>query len=232
MVSRTHLFPLPGQSHSLMSWFQVVSTSSRYQITRRPSGPVVYTFWTQTTPPNSMILAPPPDQEDSHPSYYISVILNCFTPSSYITTIKRGSEEGDLVGDFEMGLTTSKKVHTVCIRGNEYPISDILESSYRRPFRNAWTWKTSDHDKSVSLFWDESSTGGVMTCFSSKDKTSSNVLAKFIPPVHLRKHGRPAEMNRLEVSPQGHDLFEDILMSALILERVRTTPFSLRAPGP
>lgn len=34
-----------------------------------------------------------------------------------------------------IGLTTSKKVPSVCLRGNEYPISDILEAS-SRPFRN------------------------------------------------------------------------------------------------
>lgn len=48
-----------------------------------------------------MILAPPLDQENPHPSYFISINLNCFTPSSYITVIRRGSWEGEFVGDFE-----------------------------------------------------------------------------------------------------------------------------------
>jgi para-aminobenzoate synthetase len=45
-----------------------------------------------------------------------------------------------------------------------------------------------------------------------------------MPTARLRKAGRATEVNRLEVSPQGHELFDDILMSALILERLRTTP--------
>ena len=61
-------------------------------------------------------------------------------------------------------------------------------------------------------------------CFSSKDKIPGNFLARFIPTAHLRKASRAVEMNRLEVSPQGHELFDDILISALILERLRTTP--------
>ncbi|GLB35891.1 putative para-aminobenzoic acid synthetase [Lyophyllum shimeji] len=171
-----------------------------YQSTRKPLTSITYTFWPQTTPSNSMILAPPLDLENPGPSYCISVNMNCFTPSSYVTTIRRDSWDGEFVGDFEMGLTTSKKSSS------------------------SWTWKTPELDKSVHLYWDDSAAAGVITCFSSKDRTTGNVLARFIPPAHPRRHGRPAEMHRLEVSPQGHEYFDDILMSALIVERLRTTP--------
>jgi len=116
-------------------------------------------------------------------------------------------------------LTNAKKA-TLCIRGNEYPINDILKKSRTS---SLWTWKMSDHEKPVSLYWHDSG-GGIITCFASKEKTPSNVLAKFTSPVHLRKHGRPQEMNQLELSPQGHEYFDDILISALILERLRTMP--------
>ena len=45
-----------------------------------------------------------------------------------------------------------------------------------------------------------------------------------MPTTHLRRAGRTEELVRLEVSPQGHELFDDILISALVLERLRTTP--------
>jgi len=61
-------------------------------------------------------------------------------------------------------------------------------------------------------------------CFSAKDKNPGSYLARFIPTVHLRKFSRAPEVNRLEVSPQGHELFDDIVISVLILERLRTTP--------
>ncbi|RDB28906.1 hypothetical protein Hypma_015805 [Hypsizygus marmoreus] len=215
----------PPPVHPALQYGVASSTASPpgYQATRKPLSSITYTFWPQTTPPNSMVLAPPLDLDNPRPSYCISVNLNCFTPTSHVTTIRRGSWEGEFVGDFEIGLSNSKKPNTLCIRGNEHHLSDILKSGYQ-PFRNTWTWRISDHDKPISLFWDDSAAGGVLTCFSSKDKTTANVVARFIPPAHLRRHGRPAEMNRLEVSPQGHDYFDDILLCALILERIRTTP--------
>lgn len=45
------------------------------------------------SPPNYLLV--------SHPSYYITVNMDCFTPSSYITTVMRNSWQGDIVGDFE-----------------------------------------------------------------------------------------------------------------------------------
>ncbi|KAF8078894.1 hypothetical protein FPV67DRAFT_1663566 [Lyophyllum atratum] len=220
----------PPPIHPALHYGVSSSTASPpgYQSTRKPLTSITYTFWPQTIPSNSMILAPPLDLENPGPSYCISVNMNCFTPTSYITTIKRSSWDGEVVGDFDAGLvrigmTTSKKSNSVCVRGNEYPITEILKAGHQ-PFRSSWTWKTPEHDKFVYLYWDDSAAMGVITCFSSKDRTTGNVLARFIPPLHLRKHGRPAEMNRLEVSPQGHEYFDDILMSALILERLRTTP--------
>ncbi|KAF5385233.1 hypothetical protein D9615_001287 [Tricholomella constricta] len=194
-----------------------------YQSTRKPLTSISYTFWPQAVPSSSMILAPPSNLENPGPSFCISVNMNCFTPTSYITTVKRGSWDGELVGDFQIGLAISKKFDTVCVRGNEFLISDIFKPGHQR-FRSSWTWKTPEHDKPVFLYWDDSVAAGVITCFASKDKTAGNVLARFIPPRHLRKLARPAEMHRLEVSPQGHEYFDDILMSALILERLRTLP--------
>lgn len=49
-----------------------------------------------------MLLLPPPDVQDTRPLYHISVSMNCFIPSSYITTLRRGANEyGDLVAEFE-----------------------------------------------------------------------------------------------------------------------------------
>jgi len=48
-----------------------------------------------------MILSAPAYIEAPQEAYYISVSMNCFTPSCYITTIRRGSWEGETIGDFE-----------------------------------------------------------------------------------------------------------------------------------
>ncbi|KAF8899016.1 hypothetical protein BD779DRAFT_1486613 [Infundibulicybe gibba] len=166
-----------------------------------------------------MILAPPAGVLTPQPSYYIYVNMNCFTPSSTITTIKRGSWDGEFVGDFEMGLPNSKKPPTVCIRNNECLITQVLDSKILA-FRNAWTWRISE-PKKQTLYWDEGV--NTLSCFSSKTRTNDNFLAKFMTPAHLRRQGRATELTRLEVSPQGHEFFDDILLSALIIERTRTT---------
>lgn len=48
-----------------------------------------------------MILTLPAYVPEPQPPYYISVNMNCFTPSSYVTVIRRGAWEGEVVGDFE-----------------------------------------------------------------------------------------------------------------------------------
>lgn len=61
-----------------------------------------------------------------------------------------------------------------------------------------------------------------MNCFSSKSTTQTNFIAKFTPRLYMRKHGIAPQLPTLEVTPLGHEYFEDVLMSALIIERVRT----------
>jgi para-aminobenzoate synthetase len=92
------------------------------------------------------------------------------------------------------------------------------------------------------LFWDDYSGGGVLTvssqaakitfltsltsyqCYSSKDRDLTNLLAKFTPRTSLRRQGQPFEPPTLLVTSVGHDWFDDVLMSALVIERTRTAP--------
>lgn len=84
-----------------------INLAGRYLETRRPNTQITYTFFPQTIPASSMIMKPPSYVKNPHPSYYISVNMNCFTPSSYITTIRRDGWEGEVVGDFEYDLDTT-----------------------------------------------------------------------------------------------------------------------------
>jgi hypothetical protein len=64
-----------------------------------------------------------------------------------------------------------------------------------------------------------------MQCFfikDAKEKVSSNFLAKFTWRQHLRKPGIPVEYHKLEVSAKGHQVLDDIIMSILVIERMRT----------
>ncbi|KAJ6519989.1 hypothetical protein C8R45DRAFT_953489 [Mycena sanguinolenta] len=195
----------------------------RYRSIRRPAAPVSYSF--TPLPSNAMLLAPPPNLTDSQKPYYISVhSLNCFTPTSHITIIRKNSWDGELVGDFEIGAN-SRNPGTLCLRGNEYPISELLTSEFK-VFRTTWEWKVKSFgpDKPIMMFWDDYGGGGVLSCYSSQDRDIKNLLAKFTPRTALRRQGQPFEPPKLLVTSVGHDLFDDILISALVIERTRTAP--------
>lgn len=119
-----------------------------------------------------------------------------------------------------MGLTTLKSQCTVFTRGKEFALSDLLDTSYRL-VKTAWAWKIMDTERHM-LYWNDSN--GMLTCYSSKDRVQGYLLAKFIPPSPPRKQGRSPELKRLEVLPTGHDFIDDIVISVLVIERLRTTP--------
>jgi len=48
------------------------------------------------------------------------------------------------------------------------------------------------------------------------------VFAKFFPATELREPGQAPILTSLVIYPDGYELFDDILMSALIIERIRT----------
>ncbi|KAJ7786491.1 hypothetical protein B0H16DRAFT_1490644 [Mycena metata] len=195
-----------------------------YRSVRRPSAPITYEF--TPLPSNSMLLAPPPNVKDSQRPYHITVSLNCFTPSSYITIVRKNSWDGELVGDFEIG-TNARNPGTLCLRGNEYPISELLQPQLN-VFRTTWDWKVKNFgpENPLMLYWDDYGGGGALTCYSSQDRDSAHLLAKFTPRTTLRRQGQPLEPPKLLVTPSGHLLFDDLLLSALLIERMRTAPSS------
>ncbi|KAK0505664.1 hypothetical protein EDD18DRAFT_1120188 [Armillaria luteobubalina] len=224
--------PIPPPRPPIHPSIQYGSTSPvppKYFIPPRPRETITYNFapTRSALDPNSMLLYPPPDigvDQGARMPYHICVNMNCFTPSSHITTIRRSSSEGEFVGDFEIGPSHARISNTVCLRGHEYSINEALSSSSRL-FHTNWTWKTvGEYDGPVTLYWDDNNGGSAITCFRSKERTLANLLAKFTPRNQMRKHGRPIQYPKLEVTPDGHDYFEDILFSALIIERMRTDP--------
>ncbi|KAJ7597508.1 hypothetical protein C8J56DRAFT_920252 [Mycena floridula] len=188
----------------------------------RPAKSICYAFLTM--PSNAMVLVPPDNTVNAHPPYHISVSLNVFTPTSFITTIRRNKRDGEFVGSFEIGPFGSRTLNTVCLGSTEYPLNEVMHHTL---FRNTWSWKTLYRNKGVTLYWDARISGGnVLTCFASKEKSHATMLAKFIPKGQPPAQGRRMDYPKLEVTPQGHDLFDDIIISGLLIERLRTTPFT------
>ncbi|TFY75409.1 hypothetical protein EWM64_g8602 [Hericium alpestre] len=101
------------------------------------SQPLTYTFSPLSF--NSMLLLPPPDASDTRPKYHISVILNCFMPASFITTVRRGaSETGKVVGEIEMGDSMERATYTIGGMQEREPDTSYSWDSWR--FHNVH-WK-------------------------------------------------------------------------------------------
>ncbi|KAK0196346.1 hypothetical protein F5146DRAFT_662 [Armillaria mellea] len=179
---------------------------------------VTYSFRPHTL--NTMVLVPP----DLRPRCHISTGSNCFIPSSYITTIRRGGTEHDeLIADFEMG--DSKLPESVYIRGREHPIKDAMKICKSAHLGRNISWKDrqafyKNHQEwtlgSQIIEWDLSEHIKVRTSSSHTSRVPKVLYARFTP-----RKGR--DLAQLEVMPEGQELFHDILVSALILERRRLT---------
>lgn len=186
-----------------------------YVAARRPTHPITYTFTPLAS--HSMLLLPPSVEEDSRPAMFITTGVNCFIPTSFITTVKRGSEYGDSVAEFEMGVST--KPPSVTIRGKGYPLNDLFTLTKRHATWKGgfWHWKFARS----YLAWDCAEE--VMVCTSPDLKIT---YATFAPAAAdaLLQPGVPVVLKQLTVLPEGQIHFDDIVVSALILERKRLTP--------
>ncbi|KAF8973518.1 hypothetical protein BDZ97DRAFT_1775543 [Flammula alnicola] len=174
-----------------------------------------------------MIMSPPNYLRSQYPSYYISVNMNVFTPFSYITTIRRDSWDG------ENGCIGSAKVKHCLPTGYECPIDEMLEVNTKM-FRGGTTylWKSKKDSglETMHMYWEESSyaSSSTLSCFLGKEKMVVNLLAKFMPSTLPRRPGRPASLTRIDVTPKGHDYLDEIVLSMLIVERMRTSPSALK----
>ncbi|KAG2044423.1 hypothetical protein BDR03DRAFT_1004738 [Suillus americanus] len=55
--------------------------------------------------PNAMLLLPHALSSNSRPLYHISVSNDCFRPQVYTTTIRRGTEQGQVIAEIQFGLS-------------------------------------------------------------------------------------------------------------------------------
>ncbi|KAG7450706.1 uncharacterized protein BT62DRAFT_1072741 [Guyanagaster necrorhizus] len=197
------------------------SRPPRYWTHERPEHPVTYTFtnWNSKT----MLLIPPPNTgrasgSESLPSYTISVSLNLnpFLPISYVTSVHRvGSEDNLLLGEFELAINHSREI--LMMRGFNTRISNVLSNIQSSP--RHWWWGLGG----ISLRWDcrTALEDGSFMCICYAADESRGQLATFIPPPIASSPPLPDPM--LTVFPDGHQFFDHILISALIIERKMTT---------
>ncbi|KAK0213462.1 hypothetical protein DFS33DRAFT_1483145 [Desarmillaria ectypa] len=185
-----------------------------YNVASRFTERVTYLF--RPLSPNTMVLVPP----DLRPQYHISVGSNCFIPSSYITTVRRGGSENDeFVAEFEMGK--SKLPESLYIRGEEHLIKQVIKTCKSLNLGRNVSWKDrqlfyNNHQEWTlkNMEWNLSEDTKICTTSSRTSRALKMLYAKFTP----RRGHKPAQ---LEVTPEGQELFDDILLSVLILERRR-----------
>ncbi|KZT70019.1 hypothetical protein DAEQUDRAFT_236438 [Daedalea quercina L-15889] len=166
----------------------------------------------------SMLLVPPRSVDPGRGAlYFISVVLNLnpFAPLSYVTSVYRGSDsEGEFIGEFELGITHSRA--TITFGNHSTRLKNVLLSDPRYP--DLFTWRY----ESIELRWDcrTKLDDGSRMCICSD--AVSHQLASFIPPPLDASPPLPNAM--LTVFPDGHrhQLFDHIVLSALVVERKMT----------
>ncbi|KAJ7043298.1 hypothetical protein C8F04DRAFT_1074358 [Mycena alexandri] len=190
-----------------------------YEHARMPQHGVNYTLSQGSF--NTMLVLPPHTLQDSRPQYFISVLMNCLNPHSFITTVHRGaSESGPYVGEFEMGISTIPSTVTM---GD---CQKTLKEAIRIDNRIMWTWHFKD-DLSQHLRWELNNRNtGLFDCFLARDQRPA-------PPELKVAQFRGAPLNHkgtartpptiLRINPKGQALFDDILLSVLILAAPTTS---------
>ncbi|KAJ7119511.1 hypothetical protein C8R44DRAFT_788266 [Mycena epipterygia] len=159
-----------------------------------------------------MLMVPPEDADDQG-QYRIAVSLNLnpFVPISYRTSVHRVEDEQEsFIGEFELSLNHRRAIIT--IGDITTRLSNVLfniNSSHRH-----WTWRWDE----IGLRWDCRSTledGSPMCiCYTI---SSTVQLATFVPPPLDAPPPLPEAV--LTVFPDGHECFDHILLSALIVQR-------------
>lgn len=181
--------------------------------------PVIYTFSQSSF--NTMVLSADPNE--SPVQYHVSVQMNCFIPSSYITVVRRGAEDGEMIGSFEMGISTKRS--TITMDGWEQLTETVLRRQ-KGKHKDLWEW-TFHQNPRLHLSWHCDSP--VKYCYMSQKvgKDEATLLASFSPlPPAPRADGQPSAQAALKIFPEGQRYADIVVMSCLILERKRMTPDS------
>ncbi|KAK1229412.1 para-aminobenzoate synthase, (PABA) [Marasmius sp. AFHP31] len=224
--------PSPPTGVVGLAWDGWVEPEPEAHLPGMPSDSTMYTF--SQVSPTAMILLPPASLLGSLGSlYHITVAPSLFTGSATVTSIREGgSERGVFVADFQTvvtGFKVTKQPGTVCIRGNELDITQVLSGVPESVDRLAkkgplelGRWKFADTELVWEYSNDTQSTARTNSCYLVIDNQRT-LCAKFKPPHGAARHGRKGTAI-LDVTRQGHRILEQILVSALMIERIVTTP--------
>jgi hypothetical protein len=194
-----------------------------YDDSRTLSTPTTFTFSPHGF--NAMLLIPPADAADTRPVLHVSVALNCFNPFSYITTVRRGgTEHGELVGEFEMGISAASG--TVTFGNKTKKITTVLQKNgSKHASSGAWIYSFSPQTPTLTWRW----VGNTINCFMSmRGSYKVTQIASFVgtPLANIRWDGQRVPTPTLKLWPAGYErkVIGHVVLSALMIERRRMCP--------
>ncbi|KAG1828075.1 hypothetical protein EV424DRAFT_556808 [Suillus variegatus] len=170
-----------------------------------------------------MLLLPHVLSSNSRPLYHISVSNDCFRPQICTTTIRRGTEQGQIIAEIQRSILHEDGYRgTVEYRGPRRHkiayLDDVhLQLSRGRKMQFEWRFNNGMH-----LMWQTNcAETKVISVQCTKSGTLQNppILATFIP---TKKKG---ELQTLDITSEGRPYMDDILVSCLVTEGRRTTKY-------
>ncbi|TCD64079.1 hypothetical protein EIP91_004551 [Steccherinum ochraceum] len=177
------------------------------------------TFTFLPAEPNAMVLVPPANAADPRPVYHISWSEDFFMPGNVVTQVRRGgSHNGPLVGEFNLKMFSP----AATVRVGSSP-ERWLEEVYpiRTPGRyTKWHYST-DNKGSPVLYWFRFL--NFKTCLLGSPRGEQ--IAKYTWPNYARRD-RSLQVATLTLNSVGQipEIFDELVLSALISERNRTRP--------
>ncbi|KAF8998487.1 hypothetical protein BDQ17DRAFT_1361852 [Cyathus striatus] len=188
-----------------------------------PTTSIRYSFTSPSS--NSMDLIQPSSAGMNPRSIYrVSVSMNCFMPSSYITTLRKIENETEkYVGEFEMGVSNY---------GNSVKLGERLSSIKNKLIRpsamnmNTYIWKD---DRGQPLYLWEFLTRTKAIC---RMRFNRNIILGTFwgSPDPTDPFSTEVPNSMFEVTPSGHEHFDELMLSLLVVERARLTPTSAQQP--
>lgn len=172
--------------------------------------------------PNAMLLLPHVLSSNSRPLYHISISNDCFRPQIYTTTIRRGTEQGQVIAEIQRSILHDDGYRgTVEYRGSMRPKLAYLDEIHfkkgdREKIRFDWRF-----NKDMPLAWQTNCSAKKVIsvqCIKGGEKDPP-ILATFIPS---KKKG---QLQTLDITSKGRPYMDDIVISCLATEGRRTTMY-------
>ncbi|KAG2110093.1 hypothetical protein DEU56DRAFT_249886 [Suillus clintonianus] len=172
--------------------------------------------------PNTMVLLPHALSLSSRPLYHISVSSDCFRPQIFTTTIRRGTEQGQVIAEIQRSiLQDDGYLGTVEYTGSTEPKMAYLEDIHiqrGKREKGQYIWR---FDKEMPLLWQTSFLGKtVLSVLCTRYGTAVKdppILATFHPSK------QKGQLQTLDITTEGRPYMDDIVVSCLVTEGIRST---------